>query len=70
MYIYEHREVSFRSAKTRSWEKAERVAQAERDLRNPVKVELKRIADQEAEKAAVAAAVLESNTVSVRSRAA
>ena len=39
------------SAKTRSWEQAERVAQAERDKRDPVKIELQKIAEQEATKA-------------------
>lgn len=41
------------SAKTRSWEQAERAAQAERDKRDPVKIELQKIAEQEAAKVAV-----------------
>ena len=34
------------SAKTRSWEQAERVAARERDKRDPVKIELQKIAEQ------------------------
>jgi integrase/recombinase XerD len=52
LYIYEDGKVVYRSAKSRSWEQAEKIAQAERDLRDPVKVELKRIKEQEAAKAA------------------
>ena len=46
------------SAKTCSWEQAERAAQAERDKRDPVKIELQKIAEQEANKAAKAAVQL------------
>jgi integrase len=49
LYIYEGGKVTYRSAKTRSWEQAERVAQAERDKRDPVKVRLQEI-DTEEEK--------------------
>jgi hypothetical protein len=47
LYIYEAGKVAYKSAKTRSWEQAERVAQAERDARDPVKRELARIAAEE-----------------------
>lgn len=50
IYIYEHGKVVYKSAKTRSWEQAEKVAQAERDKRDPVKIELLKIAEQEAAK--------------------
>jgi integrase/recombinase XerD len=40
------------SAKTRSWEQAERFAKAERDKRDPVQAELLKIAESEAAKAA------------------
>jgi hypothetical protein len=40
------------SARTRSWEQAERLARAERDLRDPVQIELRRIKEQEAAKIA------------------
>lgn len=40
------------SAKTRSLEQAERLAQAERDLRDPVKIELRKIESRQAERAA------------------
>ena len=40
------------SARTRSWEQAERLAQAERDLRDPVQIALRRIKEQEAAKIA------------------
>ena len=43
LYIYENGKVSFISAKTRSWEQAERLAQQERDKRDPVKIRLKEI---------------------------
>jgi hypothetical protein len=36
----------------RPWEQAERVARAERDQRDPVKIKLQKIAEQEATKAA------------------
>ena len=47
VYIYEAGKVSYKSAKTRSWEQAERIAQAERDARDPVKIERKKIAAAE-----------------------
>ena len=40
------------AAKMRPWEQAERVARAERDQRDPVKIKLQKIAEQEATKAA------------------
>lgn len=43
------------SAKTRSWEQAERVAQDERDKRDPVTIELQKIAEREAAKEAAEA---------------
>ncbi|MDP9051615.1 MAG: tyrosine-type recombinase/integrase [Acidobacteriota bacterium] len=51
LYIRENGKTTFLSAKTRSWEQAERVAQAEREKRDPVKVELARIAEVERVKA-------------------
>jgi site-specific recombinase XerD len=64
LYIYEDGKVRYKSAKTRSWEQAERVAQAERDLRNPVMIQLREI---EAQKAAAAerASELEANQVTI-----
>ena len=56
LYIYEDGKPSYLSARTRSWEQAEKVAQAERDKRDPVKLELARIsAAEEAKKAATEA---------------
>jgi integrase len=52
IYIYEAGKVRYRSAKTRSWEQAEKVAQDERDARDPVKIRLREIEAQEAAKAA------------------
>lgn len=52
LYIYENGKKTVVSAKTRSWEDAEKVAQAERDKRDPVKIELARIASVEATKIA------------------
>ena len=52
LYIYEGGKKTVVSAKTRSWELAERVAQGERDKRDPVKIELQKIARQEAAKVA------------------
>ncbi len=46
LYIREHGKTVYISAKTRSWEQAERVAARERDKRDPVKMELQKIADQ------------------------
>jgi integrase len=44
IYIYEDGRKSYISAKTRSWEKAEKLAQQERDKRDPVKLEMARLA--------------------------
>jgi integrase len=52
LYIYKNGKVMYKSAKTRSWTQAEKVAQAERDQRDPVKIELAKIAEREAVKAA------------------
>jgi site-specific recombinase XerD len=46
--------VKYISAKTRSWERAEKIAQQERDARDPVKQELQKIAEREAQKDATA----------------
>ncbi len=53
LYIREGGKTQYLSAKTRSWEQAERVAQAERNKRDPVKIELQKIAESEAAKDAV-----------------
>src|SRR5580658_4838460 len=60
LYLYENGKVSYKSARTRSWEKAEQLAQAERDARDPVKLKLREIAEREASKAAK-----EEDTISV-----
>ena len=52
LYIRENGRTTYASAKTRSWEQAERLAQAERDKRDPVQVRLAQIAEEEAEKKA------------------
>src|ERR1035437_1507916 len=64
LYIYENGKVRYASAKTRSWEQAERVAQAERDKRDPVKLELQKIAEQKAAEAERVAA-LEASEVTI-----
>jgi hypothetical protein len=46
LYIREHGKTVYISAKTRSWEQAERVAAQERNRRDPVKIELQKIAEQ------------------------
>jgi hypothetical protein len=46
LYVYENGKDTTRSAKTRSWERAEFLAQAERNARDPVKRKLKEIEDQ------------------------
>jgi site-specific recombinase XerD len=48
IYIRERGKTRYISAKTRSWAEAEELAQAERDKRNPVKIELQKIAESEA----------------------
>ena len=53
LYVYESGKVKYISARTRSWEQAEKVAQQERDKRDPVKIELARIAAEEEAKKAV-----------------
>ena len=50
LYIYEAGKVTYKSARTRSWEQAEHAAQDERDARDPVKIRLREIADREAAK--------------------
>jgi integrase/recombinase XerD len=56
VYIYEDGKVRYVSAKTRSWEQAEKFAQAERDARDPVKLELQKIAELRASEEEAAAA--------------
>jgi hypothetical protein len=51
LYIRENGTDKRMSAKTRAWERAEQVAQAERDKRDPVKRRLQEIEDQEVQKA-------------------
>lgn len=46
LYIREHGKTRYVSAKTRSWDEAERVARTERDKRDPVKIELQKIAER------------------------
>lgn len=58
LYIREHGKTKYVSAQTRSWTEAERVAQAERDKRDPVKRELQKIAESEAVKNAARLAQL------------
>ena len=53
LYIREGGKTRYVSAQTRSWEQAEKFAQTERDKRDPVKVELQKIAESEAAKDAV-----------------
>jgi len=50
LYIREPGKTRYVSAKTRSWEQAERVAQIERDKRDPVKIQLQRIGETHAAK--------------------
>lgn len=65
LYLYENGKKSYLSARTRSWEQAEKVAQAERDKRDPVKLRLKEIEAEETAKAAAeqARAAMEAATV-------
>lgn len=51
LYVYENGQDRIVSAKTRSWEEAERVAQAERDRRDPVRQRLREIEERETQKA-------------------
>jgi integrase/recombinase XerD len=53
LYIYENGNDRSKSAKTRTWEQAERAAQAERDLRDPVKLALRKIEEQQAQMVAL-----------------
>jgi site-specific recombinase XerD len=53
LYIREGGKTHYISAKTPSWAEAEEMAQRERDKRNPVKIELQKIAESEAAKDAV-----------------
>jgi integrase/recombinase XerD len=52
IYIRERGKTQYLSAHTRVWAEAERVAQAERDKRDPVKLELQKIEESEAVKRA------------------
>ena len=52
LYIPEDGKTTYASAKTRSWEQAERVAQEERDKRDPAKIESQKIAEREAAQSA------------------
>lgn len=50
LYIYEGGKVMYKSAKTRSWEQAERVAQELRDAKDPLKIALAKLNKQIAAK--------------------
>jgi hypothetical protein len=50
LYIREGGKTAYLSAKTRSWDQTERVAQVARDKRDPVKIELQKISESEAAK--------------------
>jgi site-specific recombinase XerD len=56
LYIYEAGKATFKSAKTRSWEAAEKLAKYERDIRDHVNIKLRKIAEQEAASKAAKAA--------------
>jgi site-specific recombinase XerD len=58
IYIRERGKTQYLSAHTRSWADAEKAAQAERDKRDPVKLELQKIAESEAVKHAATLAKL------------
>src|ERR1700679_4296758 len=58
LYIREGGKTLYVSAKTRSWEEAERVAQTERERRDPIKFEWQKIAESEAHKEAARQATL------------
>jgi site-specific recombinase XerD len=58
LYIREGGKTTYVSAKTRSWDEAERFAQRERDKRNPVNIQLQKIAEAEMAKAEASAAKL------------
>jgi len=55
LYIREGGKNQYLSARTRSWEQAVKLAQAEREKRDPVKIELQNIAEREAAKEAAEA---------------
>lgn len=54
LYFYEDGKARYLSARTRSWEQAERVAQRERDARDPLRKELAKLAAMEEAKKAAA----------------
>lgn len=56
LYIDEHGKDRMVSAKTRSWEQAEKAAQAEREKRDPALIELKSLEDRAAKEVAELAA--------------
>jgi site-specific recombinase XerD len=56
LYIYEDGKVRFISARTRSWDKAQKLAVEELDKRDPVKIRLREIEAQEAAKLTALAA--------------
>jgi site-specific recombinase XerD len=58
LYIREGGRTVYVSAKTRSWDEAERFAQAERDKRDPVQMQLQKIEEAEMAKAEASAAKL------------
>ena len=53
LYIYEGGAEQRISARTKSWEQAEKLAQAERDRRDPVKQKLREIEEAEAQRVAL-----------------
>lgn len=65
LYIYEGGEDKVISAKTRSWEEAERFAQEQRALRDPITRKLREIEEREAEREAAAVAAQRKKTLSI-----
>jgi len=66
LYIYENSKKGYKSAKTRSWEKAENLANEEREARDPSKKKLREIAEEEAARKAEQEAVQAAKNIALK----
>jgi hypothetical protein len=65
LYIHENGHRRYVSAKTRSWEKAEEFAEQERKARDPIEIQLREIAEQEAAREAEREAAREAKNMTI-----
>jgi len=66
LYVYENGKLRYKSAKTKSWEKAENLANEERKARNREEIKLREIAEDEAARRAEREAVQAAKNIAIK----